>query len=94
MMQLMSIIIGFPIILLGVIAHIVISTGRAFKKLNRLDIPARNNLVLIEYYMAAVRNFSNEELLKLSKLSEDERNIINVLDDYEKKLQTMREIIG
>jgi hypothetical protein len=89
----MSIIIGFLIIFLGVLAHIVITTGMAFKKFNRLDTTARNNLALIDYYMAAVRHFSNEELLKLSKLSEDERNAINLLDDYEKKLRAMRESI-
>jgi hypothetical protein len=94
MMLLMIIIISCLIIFLGVLAHIVITTGRAFKKFSRLDAPTRNNLALIDYYMAAVRNFSNEELLKLSKLSEDERNVINLLDDYEKKLWAMRESIG
>jgi predicted RNA-binding protein with PUA domain len=87
------IIIGCLMILLGVLAYIVITTGIAFKKFNRLDMPARNRLVLIEYYMAAVRNFTNEELLKLSKLSEDKINVINKLDDYEKKLEAMRESV-
>jgi hypothetical protein len=43
--------------------------------------------------MAAVRHFSNEELLKLSELSADEISVINKLDDYEKKLEAMRESV-
>jgi hypothetical protein len=95
MMLLAKIIItGCLMILFGVLAYIVITSRKAFKKFSRLDTAARNRLVLIDYYMAAVRRFSNEELLKLSKLSEDAINAINLLDDHEKKLRAMRESIG
>jgi exopolysaccharide biosynthesis protein len=79
---------------LGVIGYIVITSRKALKKFSRLDTAVRNKLVLLDYYMAAVRRFTPAELHKLSKLTDEEINAINKQEDHEKKLQAMRESIG
>jgi hypothetical protein len=79
---------------LGVIAYFVITSLIAFKKFDRLDAEARARLFLLDYYMAAVRRFTPVELHKLSKLTDEEITAINLLDDYDQKLQAMRESVG
>lgn len=48
-----------------------ISTGRAVKKFDSLDAGTQRKLLLLEYYMAAVRALSNDDLLLLGALPDE-----------------------
>lgn len=48
-----------------------ISTGRAFKKFDSLDVGTQGKLALLDYYMAAVRALSKDDLRLLGRLPDE-----------------------
>jgi hypothetical protein len=76
---------------LGVLIGFFISTGRALKKFDSLDSTVQNKLLLLEYYMAVVRNLSKEDLIKLGTLPDKEIKHFNAIHDHDERLKTMRE---
>ena len=48
-----------------------ISTGRAVKKFDSLDAGTQGKLLLLDYYMAAVRSLSKDDLLLLGRLPDE-----------------------
>lgn len=54
----------------GLLAFFV-STGRALGKFNSLDAGAQRKLLLLEYYMAAVRALPEDDLLRLCALPDE-----------------------
>jgi hypothetical protein len=79
---------------LGIIIAFFVSIGRALKKFNCLDIHTRDKLLLLEYYMAAVRNLSKEELIVLGRLPDEEITPLNMIYDYDERIQTIRKKIN
>lgn len=57
---------------LGVLIWFFVSTRRALKKFDSLEPTVQKKLLLLEYYMAVVRNFSKEDLIKISSLPDEE----------------------
>jgi ABC-type transport system involved in cytochrome c biogenesis permease subunit len=78
---------------LGALAGFFISTGRAVKKFAGLDSEARKKLLLLEYYMAAVRNLSKDDLTLLSKLPDEEITYFNTIYDYDNRIRAIRKKI-
>jgi uncharacterized protein YneF (UPF0154 family) len=78
---------------IGVITGFFISTKRALKKFNRLDSNTQNKLLLLEYYMAAVRNLSEEDLTLFGKLPDEEIKYLNTIYDYEERIQAIRNLL-
>jgi hypothetical protein len=77
----------------GVLVWSFVSTGRAVKKFDRLDSKVQEKLLLLEYYMAAVRNLSREDLIRLSELPDTKIQRFNMIHDYGERIQTIREKI-
>jgi hypothetical protein len=75
---------------LGAIIGFFVSTGKALKKFNYLDSTTQSKLLLLEYYMAAVRKLSKEDLTLLSKLPDEEIECFNMIHDYNERIQTIR----
>jgi uncharacterized protein YneF (UPF0154 family) len=75
---------------LGVLIGFFVSTEKALKKFERLDSNVLNKLLLLDYYMAVVRNLSKEELIKLSTLSNEEIKYFNTIAGYDERIQTIR----
>jgi hypothetical protein len=79
---------------LGIIVGFFVSTERALKRFNCLDSRVQGKLLLLEYYMAAVRNLPEEDLALLGNLPEEEIQSLNLIHDYSERIQTMREKIA
>jgi hypothetical protein len=79
---------------LGVIIGFLISTGRALKKFDRLDSTVQKKLLLLEYYMAVVRNVSKEDLIRLSTLPDEEISYFNTINGYDERIKTIKEKIN
>jgi hypothetical protein len=79
---------------LGALIGFFISTGRALKKFSGLDAAVQGKLLLLEYYMAAVRNLSSEELALLGKLPDEEIKYFNTIYDYAERIGAIRDKIG
>jgi hypothetical protein len=54
-----------------------ISTGRALKKFDSLDAGTQRKLLLLDYYMAAVRGLSTDDLLLLASLPDEALRSLN-----------------
>jgi hypothetical protein len=78
---------------LGVLAWFFVSTGRAVTRFNCLDSSTQRKVLLLEYYMAAVRNLSREELTFLGTLPDEEIAWLNGVHNYYKRLQAIRKKI-
>jgi hypothetical protein len=78
---------------LGVLAWFFISTAVALKKFTRLDARVRDKLLVLEYFMAAVRNLSREDLIRLSELPDAELRRFNMIHDYGERIRAMRKKI-
>jgi hypothetical protein len=78
---------------LGVVAVFFISTMKALKKFNGLDSPVQDKLLLLEYYMAVVRNLSKDDLALFSKLPDEAIQSFNMIQDYGERIQTIRKKI-
>lgn len=59
------------------IARFFLSTKKAFKKFDDLDTPVKKKLLRVEYFMVLIRRLTNDELLKLSVLSDEELQSLN-----------------
>jgi hypothetical protein len=79
---------------LGIIIGFFIPTEMAFIKFDSLDTTVQNKLLLLNYYMAVVRNFSKEDLLRLSTLPDEEIQLFNTIRGYDERIQTIREKIN
>jgi hypothetical protein len=79
---------------LGAVVGFFVSTGRAVKKFDRLDPKAQDKLLLLEYYMAAVRNLSEDDLIRLSRLPDEAIRYFNAISDYDKRLGEIRKQIA
>jgi hypothetical protein len=77
----------------GVVLFFFISTGRALKKFDRLDSDVQKKLALMEYYMAAVRNLSKDDLALLGALPDEELESFNTIYDYAERMTAIREKI-
>jgi hypothetical protein len=78
---------------IGAILGFFISTAKAMKKFDCLDSDTQDKLLLLEYYMAAVRNFSKEDLALLGRLPDEEIRDFNVIYDYAERMEAIREKI-
>jgi hypothetical protein len=78
---------------LGALAWFFVSTGRAVRRFDRLDSSTRRKVLLLEYYMAAVRNLSREELTLLGTLPDEEIAWLNGVRDYYERLRAIRKKI-
>jgi hypothetical protein len=76
---------------LGAVVGFFVSTKRAVKKFNRLDSKAQSKLLMLEYWMAAVRNLSEDDLIGLSRLPDEEIRCFNTIYDYDERLRAIRE---
>jgi hypothetical protein len=76
---------------LWVLIYFFVSTGKAIKKIDSLDPTVQKKLLLLEYYMAVIRNFSKEDLILLSTLSDEEIKYFNKIHGYNERIQTIRE---
>jgi hypothetical protein len=79
---------------LGAVVGFFVSTGRALKKFNCLDAHTQDKLLLLEYWMAAVRNLSEDHLIRLSRLPDEEIRRFNKIYDYDERLRAIREKLG
>jgi hypothetical protein len=79
---------------LGVIAGFFIATEKVIKKFDRLDSTARQKLLLLEYYIAVVRNFSREDLIKLSAVADEEIRHFNTIKGCDERMQAIWEKIS
>jgi hypothetical protein len=89
-------IVLFVILLIlsfGILGWFFISAQKVFSKINSLNILVRNKLLLLDYYMVFARRFTKDELIKMSKLSDEEINSFNKIHDITKKIKTAREKI-
>jgi hypothetical protein len=75
---------------LGVIIVFLISIAGAIKKFNRLDSDTQDKLLLLDYYMAAVRNFSRDDLIRLGRLPDKTLQRFNRIQDYDRRLRIIR----
>lgn len=66
------------------------STVKALKKFERLDEFTKNKILIIECYMVFMRYFSTEELIKISKLPEDEIECFNEIHNISERIKTAR----
>jgi uncharacterized membrane protein len=79
---------------LGAVVGFFVSTGKTVKKFDSLDAKVQGKLLLLEYYMAAVRNLSEDDLIRLSRLPDEEIRCFNVIGDYDKRLRAIKEQIA
>ncbi|MDR2482672.1 MAG: hypothetical protein LBD08_03470 [Treponema sp.] len=70
-----------------------ISTLKAFKRFDGLDKNIKDKLSKIEYYMALVRDLTDEEMAKIGKLSDEEISYINS-KVFREQIETVMEKIG
>ncbi|MDR2730843.1 MAG: hypothetical protein LBB81_08100 [Treponema sp.] len=77
----------------GVLGWFFISTRKTFNKINSLDTFVIDKLLLTEYYMVFARRFTKDELIKMSKLSDEEIKSFNKIHDVTEKIKTAREKI-
>jgi hypothetical protein len=75
---------------LGAIAGFFISTGRAIEKFKSLDSDTQDKLLLLDYYMAAVRNFSRGDLIRLGRLPDKTLQRFNRIQNYDRRLRIIR----
>jgi hypothetical protein len=78
----------------GVLTGFFISTGKAFKKFDHLDANVQNKLLLLDYYMAVVRNLSKEDLKNLSTLSDENIKYFNTINGYDERIQAVKLFLG
>jgi hypothetical protein len=77
----------------GIFGWFLISTLKVFNKINSLDIFVKNKLLLLEYFMVFARRFTKDELIKISKLSDEEIKSFNKICDVTERIKTAREKI-
>jgi hypothetical protein len=61
----------------------LVSSLKAFKKFNSLDLDIRTKLGRIEYYMILIRNFPKEKLNALSGLTDKEIEYLDAVRDMD-----------
>lgn len=76
---------------LGIVIIFFISIMKNLNRFNRFDINVQEKLLLLDYYMAIVRRLSNEELIKLSKLPNEEIEYFNSVHDMNIRIHSIRE---
>jgi hypothetical protein len=74
----------------GAVAGFFISTGRAIKKFKCLDSTTQGKVLLLDYYMAVVRNFSRNDQIRLGRLPDEALRRFNRIQDYDKRLRVIR----
>jgi hypothetical protein len=94
-MSLLEIIISILAVTSGLIYVFgsLIKIRMDLKKFDGLDISVQEKLSVIKYYMVAVRNLGREDLIKLSKLTEEELKEIDRIVDYNERVKAMKERI-
>jgi hypothetical protein len=61
----------------------LVSSLKAFKKFNSLDLNTRTKLGRIEYYMILIRNFPKEKLNALNGLTDKEIECLDAIRDMD-----------
>jgi hypothetical protein len=92
-MALIIVFTGLGLFSVGVIIDFFISTIKAFRKYDGLDMEVQRKTGRIECYMALVRNFSKEELKKISELTDEEISYYNSIADYDIVIKKIKEKI-
>ena len=72
---------------------VFISTGRAIRKFGGLDAETRRKLLLLDYYMAAVRALPEDDLLRLASLPDGALRSLNAAGSGG-LLQAIRELLA
>jgi hypothetical protein len=76
---------------IGILGWAFITTKKAFNKFNYLDISVQNKLLLLDYYMVFAREFTKDELIKLSGLSDKEIKEFNKIHNIGERVKTAKE---
>jgi hypothetical protein len=77
----------------GIVISFFVSTLRAFRKFDSLDLNVQMKITRIEYYMVLVRDFSKEELNELGKLTDKEIEHFDTMRDMDLLKKENREKI-
>jgi len=77
----------------GGIGWFFITTIKALNKFNCLDISVKNKLLLIDYYMVFAREFTKNELIKVSELPDEEIINLNKIHDIKERIKTAKQQI-
>jgi hypothetical protein len=78
----------------GIVIGYLVSVGMAIKKFDCMESTVQEKLLLLEYYMAVVRNFSKEDLIKIGKLSDEDLTYLNTIHLYTERIQTIKKKIN
>ena len=90
----MALLIILTILSLGIISWFFVTTIRAFKKINRLEKSVQNKVLLIDCFMIFTRRFTEDELIKLSKLPDEEIDCLNEVHDITERVKTAKNKIS
>jgi len=77
----------------GIDGWFFITTIKAINKFNRLDISVKNKLLILDYYMVFAREFTKDELIKVSELPNEEINKLNKIHGVKERVITARQKI-
>jgi hypothetical protein len=78
----------------GILGWVFITTKKAFNKFNDLGISVKNKLLRINYYMVFAREFTKDELIKVSELTDEEIIKLNKIHDIKERIKTAREKVS
>jgi hypothetical protein len=67
----------------GIVIEFFVSTLRAFRKFDSLNLNVQMKMARIEYYMVLIRNFSKEELNELGALTNEEIEYFDAIRDMD-----------
>ena len=87
-------LISSVLLSIGVIVYLHFSNKKVLNKFNSLPFYVKEKLLLIEYYMTFVRFFTDDELEKIAKLSEEEILSFNKIKDLSEKIKIVKEKIN
>ena len=86
----MALLIILMILSSGIILWFFTTTVKAIKKFNRLEKNVQNKLLLLDYYMVFTRRFTENELIKLSRLPDEDLKSLNKLYDTTERIKTAK----
>lgn len=80
-MILTTVLLVFWLFSLLIVITFLVSSLKAFRKFNSLNFDAQTKIARIKCYMILIRNFSKEELNKLSGLTDKEVRLFDSVRD-------------
>jgi hypothetical protein len=92
-MALIIVFTGLGLFSVGVVIEFFVSTIKAFRKYDGLEMEVQRKTRRIKCYMALVRNFSEEELKEIGELTDEEISYYNSIDDHDIVIKKIKERI-